>query len=249
MKADGKEWVEELTLEDLRAQRMMQADYQRKTQEIAQQRRQAEEAARQVVKEAQSRFAQELQALEAMVENLVAPNLQNVDLNQLAQEDPATWARLFQQKQQIDQAKQAVKAKLREQQEMGHREQQERMAEIVREGMSKLTDPSSKLYVESFETKVPQLRDFAAKNYDLSEQEVASIVDPRFVKVLADAMAWRELQAKKPEVEKKVLAAPKALKPNRPDPNAAKNAAREALKTRLKSGSASIDDAVNYLSI
>lgn len=247
MKADGKEWTEELTLEELRAQRMMQADYQRKTQEISQQRAQAEEQARQAVREAQSKYAQELQALEAMVDSLTAPHLQNVDFNQLSREDPATWAQLFQQKQQIDQAKQAVKTKFQQLQEQSR-------AELLREGMSKLTDPASPFYVESLEAKVPQLQEVASKYFHLSRQEVASIVDPRFVKGLAqlaeleaEAKQWRDLQTKKPEIEKRVTSAPKALKPNRPDPKATQNAAKQALKARINSGGASINDAVNYL--
>ncbi len=76
---------------------------------------------------------------------------------------------------------------------------------------------------------------------------MASIADPRFVKVLADAMAWRELQSKKPEVEKKVTSAPKALKPSRPDPKASQNAAKQALRSRINSGTANINDAVTYL--
>lgn len=248
MKADGKEWVEELTLEQLRAERMMQSDYQRKTQELARQRSEAQEAARQAVRQEQARFAQELQALEAMVESLVAPHLQNVDLNQLAQDDPATWARVFQQRQQIDQAKQAVRSKLQQQTEQQRQEMQVKQQEAIRESLTKLTDPSSKLHIDSFEAKVPALRDFAVKAYDLTEQEVASIADPRFVKVLHDAMQWRELQGKKPEVEKRVTQAPKALKPtSRPDPKATQSAAKQALRQKINSGAGSLNDAVALL--
>lgn len=247
MKADGKEWTEELTLDQLRAERMMQADYQRKTQEVAKQRAEAQEQARQAVQQAQARYAQELQALEAMMESLIAPELQSVDLNQLAEQDPATWARMFQKRQQIDQAKQAVKSKLEAQMEASRREMQERMQEVVREGMAKLTDPTSKLYVEALETKVPTIRKVAVESYDLTEQEVASITDPRFVKVLHDAMQWRELQSKKPELERRVSQAPKALKPStRIDPRQQQSKTVQDLRAKLKR-TGSIDDAVNYL--
>jgi hypothetical protein len=64
----------------------------------------------------------------------------------------------------------------------------------------------------------------SVKDYGFKEQEVNSITDHRAIKVLHDAMKWREFQAAKPKtVDKKVASVPKVQKPGtteKPDPKA-----------------------------
>jgi hypothetical protein len=51
------------------------------------------------------------------------------------------------------------------------------------------------------------------------------------VLALKDAMAWRQLQAKKPEAMKKVAEAPKVIKPQAPAPRRENKSAAERLRS------------------
>jgi len=60
-----------------------------------------------------------------------------------------------------------------------------------------------------------QLSEFLTGQAGFSQEEVAGNTDPRLIAMARDAMRYRQLQAKKPEVAKKVAKAPKAVtKPN-----------------------------------
>jgi hypothetical protein len=69
--------------------------------------------------------------------------------------------------------------------------------------------------------------------YGFTDSELDQVYDPRMVKVLHDAYQWRQLQAKKPEVQKRVTAAPKSAKPTGKVDDAKQS--RNALMNKLKS--------------
>ena len=82
----------------------------------------------------------------------------------------------------------------------------------------------------------------AARSYGISDQELNTVIDPRYVHVLHDAMKWRALQAEKPKAMQKVAEAPKAIKPQAPRP---KNPNQSASQRLAKSGR--IEDLASFL--
>jgi hypothetical protein len=87
VKVDGKEV--EVTLDELQKGYSRTQDYTRKTQQIAEVRKQTE-AELQAVRAEREQYAQLLSALEAQVQQVAQPN---IDWDRLYQEDPIEWVR------------------------------------------------------------------------------------------------------------------------------------------------------------
>lgn len=204
----GTKTKEKLSLNDLKSQRMMQADYQRKTQELAKERNQAQEAVRQQVSQAQGQYLQNLQVLEATVQKLAVPEMQNVDLNRMAQEDPAGYIQLTHRLQSfqstfnaIQQEKARVQSELKSQQE-------QQLAQAIQQAQEELPKHIPEWGTERYQAILK-----LGVNYGFSGEEVGNVVDPRIIRVLNDAYQWHQLQAGKSVTEKKVLNVPKVIKP------------------------------------
>jgi hypothetical protein len=71
------------------------------------------------------------------------------------------------------------------------------------------------------------------KDYGFSDAELNSIVDPRHVKVLHDAMQWRKLQQNS-TVKKKVSSAKPVVKPGSKDTKAEASSAHRQLRDSLR---------------
>lgn len=201
------------SLSELKAQRMMQADYQRKTAELAREREQVKLQIDPVVKQYQER----LQTFENALWQAMAPELQNVDMDKLASENPAEWARKMQIASKFQTTLQAIefeKTKLAETQKQQFTEAQQQQIQKARESLQKdIPGWSDEVYRSVLKTGM---------DYDYSAQELNAVTDARAIKVLHDAMKYRQLQAAKPAVEKKVISVPKVVKPGsseKVDPN------------------------------
>ena len=72
------------------------------------------------------------------------------------------------------------------------------------------------------------------RDYGFSDAELNSIVDPRHVKVLHDAMQWRKLQQKDSIVKKKVSSAKPVVKPGAKDTKAEANSNVRQLRESLR---------------
>ena len=79
------------------------------------------------------------------------------------------------------------------------------------------------------------------KEYGFTEDELSQVYDPRYVKVLHDAMQWRKLQSN-PTVKNKVSQAKPVVKPGAKDTKAnVDNAQRKQLRDNLrKSGKSDV---------
>ena len=90
------------------------------------------------------------------------------------------------------------------------------MEEQQRSFLFKQVEEGQRVLTQKIKGWGPELMQAIAgtsKTYGFSEQEVASIVDPRVVEVLHDAHQWKQLQASKPQITKKAAEAPRSLKP------------------------------------
>lgn len=221
----------ELTLSELKSLAQQGADYTKKTQQVAEQRK-ALEAEAKAIDEARylrDAYAERLQAMEQL---LSAPE-QSENLEYLKESDPIGYAvkvaELSQQKEQL-QAVQAERQRIAEQQQA---EQQQALRGYLAEQSAKLAQvlPEYSDPVKG-EALRSELRSFA-KDIGFTDQELSMVRDSRQVLALHKAMLYDKLQKAKPDVNKRVSEAPKTIKSgNGVKPNTSEQVKRQKEQLR-----------------
>ena len=201
---------------------LRQADYTQKTQAVAEQRKAVEEKAQLLNQREQLMGVAFEKAVELReVQNRLS-QFENIDWQSLADSDPAQATKLnlaYQQLQRQAQQKYTELTQTQAQQEQLNAQQlQQTLAEAQKELRTRLPD---------FTPEVAEKIKSTAREYGLTDQELASVIDPRHVHILHDAMKWRALQANKPQALKKVAEAPKAIPPKATQPKPRTNKAAE----------------------
>ena len=209
VKAAGEE--KEVTLDELMQGYQLGADYTKKTQEVAEQRKAIEVEAKAIeeAKQVRDTYAQRLQAIEQF---LTSGQDSPEDLAAMKENDPIGYAvkvaELTEKKEQLAQVR-AEQQRLAQQQQA---EYQQNMAKHVQQEAQKL---SQVLPEFSDPTKGEQIRN-EIRNYGKSagftDQELSNVYDSRHVLILHKAMMYDKLQKSKPGVTKKVAQAPKMVK-------------------------------------
>ena len=208
VKASGEE--KEVTFDELVSGYQLGADYTKKTQELAENRKAVEAEARAIIEAQQVRdtYAQRLQA----VEQLLAMNDSTEDLVSMRENDPLGYAikvaDMTEKKEQL----QAVRA---EQQRIAQQQQADRAQAMQRQ----IAQESAKLaeVLPEFSDKVKgeqirnEIRNYG-KTVGFTDQELSQVYDSRHVLVLHKAAMYDKLQKSKPGVQKKVANAPKMIK-------------------------------------
>lgn len=201
---------------------LRQADYTQKTQAVAEQRRTLEEKAQLL----QQRDHLMSTAFEKAVELREVQNrlsqFEQIDWQSLADSDPAQATKLNLAYQQLQREAQQKYSELTQaqaqQQQLNAQQLQQTLAEAQKELRTRLPN---------FTPEVAEKIKVTAREYGLTDQELASVIDPRHVHILHDAMKWRALQAQKPQALKKVAEAPKAIPPKATQPKPRTNKAAE----------------------
>ena len=220
---------------------MMQSDYTKKTQEVAQQRTEMEtqlgavqnkfkefefaESIQEDVMKAQQLEATANQYHEYLRNNI--ENLSSTDIEKLrlAIEDS---------RRERDEIVQSVQTKQVEFQQA----QEQSFAELLNKG------------TEVLKSKIPgwgeenqkQVRDYALST-GFTEAEINNVVDPRQVEVLWKASQYDSLQAGKASAVKKVQEAPKTIKPRTRDAQGKFTSKKAKLQKALKSNASDSDKA------
>jgi hypothetical protein len=209
VKVAGEE--KELTLSELKSFAQQGADYTKKTQQLAEQRKVIESEAKAIeeAKYLRDAYAQRLQAMEQL---LNSPE-QSEDLEYLKESDPIGYAVRVAEKQQQREQLQAVqleRQRIAEQQQAEYAQQMQgylaQQAEQLAKVLPDYTDPVKG------ETLRSELRSFAKTNLGFSDEELSMVRDSRQVIALHKAMLYDKLQQAKPNVNKRVSEAPKTLK-------------------------------------
>lgn len=231
----GDEEVE-VDLEEAKNLAQMGYDYTKKTQEVAEQRKQVEMYA-QAVKAQEQTLVQQAQMQQAFIKDLAKveslsdqiSQYENLNWNALSDSDPVQAQKLYFNYQNLQnqrtQAQQEIQNKFNQMQ--SHKAQQDsiRLAQAQAELVKMIPDWNAE--------KAQEIRQ-AGKEYGFTEQELSSITDPKMVRVLADANAYRKLQSEKANITKKVSDKPPVVKPGAKDTKRAAQAdyakERQALK-------------------
>ena len=208
VKASGEE--KEVTFDELVSGYQLGADYTKKTQELAENRKAVEAEAKAIIEAQQVRdtYAQRLQA----VEQLLTMNDSPEDIASMKENDQIGWAikvaEMTEKKEQLE----AVRA---EQQRIAQQQQADRAQAMQRQIAQESAKLAEVLPEFSDKAKGEQLRS-EIRNYGktvgFTDQELSQVYDSRHVLVLHKAAMYDKLQKSKPGVQKKVANAPKMIK-------------------------------------
>ncbi len=236
---DGKDVTEKLPVKELKLGYMRQKDYQRKTAEVARQREAVPQEIAKQVGQQREQYVQSLQQLQAAFVDYVAPELKSVDWNTLANNDAFEYVRLRNKADQVSQVLSQLQSK-----------QQEAVAKNEAERKALMTSAAQKSR-EILESDIPGWNDElyqtlmkSGESVGYKPEEVATWVDARAIKLLHKAHLYDQLQAKEkaPATAKKVVVAPKVVKPGTNNTPSAKAQQEMSAMKRLQA-SGKLDDA------
>jgi Tfp pilus assembly protein PilN len=219
VKVSGEEV--EVSLDELLNGYSRTADYQKKTQSLAEQRK-AVEADRVKIDEAaktRETYAQRLQ----VIEQLLQQQDQGQDLASLKSEDPIAYAVAMAEKMERDKQLQAVQMERQRVQQEQQSHQQIQLQKHIQAEQAKLVEaiPEFKDDVKA-EVIRRDIRNYA-KAQGFTDQELSQVYDSRAVLALYKAAQYDKLMAGKGVTSKKVANAPKTIRPGTSNPQSSDN--------------------------
>jgi len=237
----GQDEEREVPADELVKGYMLQADYTRKTQELASQRQAIEVNYQKALHEQQSSIADHLGKLQELVLAQAAPELNGVDWVSLSVQDPARFVQLQAKQQQVQQTWQAL-----EQQKTQARQAQEQALSKAVTDVFKASDEYISREIPGMDAaKTAKLLGDVQKSLGWSGEDIKGAARALAqagmhpgtlgqVLVLAHkAIQFDALQKSKPAALAKVAAAPpKVVKPAAPQPRSAQD--NQAATDRLR---------------
>ena len=230
----------QVTLDELKSGYMMQADYTRKTQQLAQERNQVVQAYTQDIQ----RFAQEAQQTaqqaRAVLEAFMGQRSPQ-EMYQLSMTDPAQYAQELARQNTLQAAMNGLN---QEQQQLAAQAQQR-----LEQQQQELLQRSRQALLEAKVTAkdLSAISENVPKYYGFTREELNSVKDHRIVLALRDAIQFRQLKSAKPEAMKRTAnVAPMPRTGKAPEPQQLR-ASRE-LTARFQSGRANVGDLAALIS-
>lgn len=239
--ADGEDTKIEVSEEELVKGYHRQADYTRKTQELAQREDQAVQFLATKHQEVRDTYLRNAETARTAIAQLAGFKT-DAEMAQLANSDPATYVAESHRQQQIK----GFLTNLDNQMQT-ERSQAAEMAQKTQQEATQKTIQKSWEELEKLKIDKPKLVEIYKKTneaYGFSQAEMAGITDHRLVKMMADAAAYRTLKTQAPKVVQKANEAPRMpSKQNLPASRVS-----QATNERFKSGRAKLSDLAKYLS-
>lgn len=205
VKVDGKEI--EVPKEELIRGYQREADYTRKTQKLAEERKLVESEFQQVRGE-REQYAQVLGQLQQKLQEFEP---QEPDWNRLEVEDPTEYARQWTSHQRRQQQRYAVQAEQSRLQQLYQVESQKQIQNVLAQETAilkeKIPEWSSP---EKAKAEGKALLEYG-QNLGFSEQELNSISDSRALLALHKAWKYDQMMSKRPEFQAKIKKAPKMV--------------------------------------
>ena len=231
VKVNGQEL--EVSLDELKSGYSRDSDYRQKTHSLSLERKNLEEE-KSVLRQTYDTKLRELDELMQSANSFISQGSE-VDLKAMYEEDPQAAAKLdFQMRQQREHL-----AELRKRSEVVKQQQYNQFLneqkQLAEQAIPELSNPQ-----KASDLKV-RMRN-TLSDYGFNDQEIGSLADHRFLKVLKDAMDYRNLKAAKPIVQKKVVNAPKVVKSGTASSESSKRSVIQSKLGRLKK-SGKIQDA------
>lgn len=212
--------------------------------------KQAFESERQRV---QAEWQQERMKIDAATQ--VAQRMLNHEFNginwQELQNDPVQYNAKFVEFQQRQAMLNQVADQIGQERRASEEQQRQAQAAFLKEQFelleSKVPEWAGDSGKKAREAEIAEMADVFGKAYGVTRDDLNKLIDHRDFLVARDALRWQKLQASKPGVLKKVVAAPKLLKPGTSQSQAAQGkVAIQADRDRLRK-SGSYKDAANVI--
>ena len=210
-------------------------DYTQKTQQVAEQRKELEAYAESIKAQEQA-FQEQMQLNNVLIEDVAKitsldqqlNQYANVNWQQLSDNDFVEAQKLFFTYNQLQQERSQLVSQFEAKKQQVVQKQTQLMSEKIAKGKEILAKEIPNLSPETNQALLS-----TGKDYGFSDAELNSIVDPRHVKVLHDAMQWRKLQQNS-TVKKKVSSAKPVVKPGSKDTKAEANSNHRQLREQLR---------------
>ena len=211
IKVDGKDV--EVTLDELQAGYSRQADYTRKSQVLAEQRKKADEELAATQQERQHYLSQ-LEQFNTQADAKIK-EFSSTDWTKLKEEDPTEYMlkrdqyrELQDNKRMVEDEQKNLQLKSQQEHEAKWQEELSKQQNIMAQRLPEWVDPDKGPKLKQ------NIKSFAVKK-GFTEQEVNSLIDARSVDVLHKAMLYENLLAAKIS-NKKTKVVPKVQKPGSP---------------------------------
>lgn len=230
-KVDGEEV--EVELDELINGYQRTADYTKKSQALAEQRKaiEAERVHLEQVKQERQAYAQKLQALN----QFLGQQNQGENLEALKEVDPIGYAVKVAERSERDKQLAIVRAEQNRIAQQQQAEQQQSLQKHIASEAEKLNASIPELATPKGDEVRKQIREYA-KSQGWSDQELSSVYDHRAVLTLYKAMKFEQLQKSKPEIQKKVQQAPRMLKSGTSAPATKSQQEKQVMQRLRQSG-------------
>lgn len=216
--------TKKLTKEELRELAQKGFDYTQKTQQVSEAWKSLEEEYKQLQEQKQLNDAlldkkAEIRAIDTQLEQL-----NNINWQELAANDPATYTELDAQYKQLQRLKQDAEQGYQQAASQFEQMQQQTIQQQLQKELDKLVEKVPEWKDQAkFEQAKQEIRS-GMKEYGFGEDEISQIVDHRALLVIKDAIEYRKLKAQKPKAKPITKAPPppkkvKSGKSSAPNPD------------------------------
>ena len=241
VKVDGKE--QQVTLDDLKRSYSGQAYIQKGMEEAAQSKKQAEQ-----VYQALQEERQKLAATFQQLQTEGVPQMPSKPSKELMNADPIAYFEQMEayregmeQYQQFQQQQQTMTQQQTEAQQRAQQAYLAEQAQLLTQAIPELADP------EKGKQMKEQLVQTGVETYGYTPEEMTQVMDARAVRVLADAMKYRQLQKGKGKAEQKAKGARPVVKPGvKKSDTTGKVAKQRKAAARMKKNGG-VDDVASFL--
>ena len=239
VKVDGKEV--EVTLDELQKGYSRTQDYTRKTQQIAEVRKQTE-AELQEVRAEREQYAQLLGALQAQVQQAAQPQ---VDWDRLYQEDPIEWVRQRELARENQEKAAAIQSEQQRLAQLSQREQlQQREALLAQEQEALVAAIPEWKDAKKAQAEKAMLVQFGQK-IGFTPDDLKNVVDHRAVVMLRKAALYDQMMSKRGQIKPVTNNGPRPAKPGAAGRVSSNTEAMRAQQRLAKTGR--VDDAADAI--
>lgn len=241
VKVDGTEVT--VTLDELQKGYSRTQDYTRKTQQIAEIRRQVESEA-EAIRAERSQYAQLLGALESQVQQAAQPN---IDWDRLYQEDPLEWVRQKEVMRENQAKSQAIQFEQQRLAEISQQEQAQQMQSYLAQQRDELLKVLPDWKDPSKAKKEKELLIDFGQKAGFSADELKNIFDHRVVNVLRKAALYEQMMSKRQNIKPVTNNGPRPAKPGAAGRVSTTSEATRAKQRLAKSGR--VNDAASAIEL
>ena len=239
VKVDGKEV--EVTLDELQKGYSRTQDYTRKTQQIAEARKQTE-AELQAVRAEREQYAQLLGALQAQVQQAAQPQ---VDWDRLYNEDPIEWVRQREVMRENQEKAAAIQSEQQRLAQLSQQEQaQQRQALLAQEQEALVAAIPEWKDAKKAQAEKAMLVQFGQK-VGFTPDELKSVIDHRAVVMLRKAALYDQMMSKRGQIKPVTNNGPRPAKPGAAGRVSSNTEAMRAQQRLAKTGR--VDDAADAI--